>query len=315
MELLEGRIYVLQREETVWPASANLLLLKDDDGAVLVDAGCGRKEDYRVLLDFLSRHGLGIFDVHTVVLTHVHPDHAGAVAFILRETRPRIFLHPAESPLGNDPSLLNDTFDIDLPYRCGTAGAKAGGEKADILEYFRSLCPITRVEATDLLPHDTEVELAGLRFRIILTPGHAPGLVSLFQPEKGILFSTDAVGDVVAWYSPSSGGVTGFLEGLDRLSRLPARILVPSHGKVSGDPHAKIEAIRKKLLRREKRIMEEVSRGPLPFPELVSRIFRNPLFSFFPGPQITWSHLDKLEAEGKVRRRAEDVPVVEATTP
>jgi hypothetical protein len=91
------------------------------------------------------------------------------------------------------------------------------------------------------------------------------------------------------------------LEGLDRLSRLPARLLVPSHGGPSPRPREEIERTRRRLLKREERVFRELAAGPLSFPELVARIFKSPLTSFFPGPQILQCHLDKLEAEGRVR--------------
>ncbi len=139
-----------------------------------------------------------------------------------------------------------------------------------------------------------------------MTPGHANGLVSLFEPQNGMLFTADAVGDVVAWYAPSSGGLTGFLEGLDRLAAVPASFVVPSHGDVSATPQAEVEKTRARLLRREEKIMAELSQGPVSFPELASRIFKNPMIAFFPGPQMLQCHLDKLEAEGRVRCRGEE---------
>lgn len=291
---------LLHREEgAVWPASANVLLIKDADGAALVDVGCGREEVYLRLKDFLTSHGMTIGDVHTVVLTHAHPDHMGAMLFLLDDISPRIFLHPVEIPLAAEPSRLNGTFDMELPLRYGINPFNL--EKPDILEYFSNLCPMARAEATHALDPDGELELGRFRFRVIVTPGHANGLVSLFEPQSGMLFTADAVGDVVAWYSPSSGGLTGFLEGLEKLAMLDAAFLVPSHGRTSASPAREIEKTRARLLRREEKILGELAAGPVPFQELSARVFKNPLIAFFPGPQILQCHLDKLQEEGRVR--------------
>lgn len=302
--MLPEGIFLHRDEETIWPASANTLMIRDADGAILVDVGCGKEEVYARLKGFVSSHGLSMGDVHTVVLTHAHPDHMGAMRYLLEETSPRVFLHPVEVPLAAEPSRLNWTFDMALPLRYGINPFDL--ERPDILEYFSNLCPMARAEATDLIDPDGELELGRFRFRVIVTPGHANGLVSLFEPESGTLFTADAVGDVVAWYSPSSGGLTGFLEGLDRLAAVPASFLVPSHGKTSAAPAREIARTRERLLRREEKILGELAAGPVPFPELASRVFRNPLIAFFPGPQILQCHLDKLEAEGKVKCRGEE---------
>ncbi len=292
--------------ETIWPASANVLLVRDPDGAYLVDVGCGQEETYVRLKEFIAGQGLTINDIHTVVLTHAHPDHMGAMRYLLEEISPRIFLHPVEIPLAAEPSRLNRTFDMPLPLRYGINPYNL--EKPDILEYFEaSRCRMSGADATHTIDPDGELALGRFTFRVVVTPGHANGLVSLFEPESGMLFTADAVGDVVAWYSPSSGGLTGFLDGLDRLAAVPASFVLPSHGNIGGEPLVEVEKTRKRLLRREEKVMGELAGGPLPFPELSARVFNNnPAIAFFPGPQILQCHLDKLEAEGRVRCRGEE---------
>ncbi|MDY6795764.1 MAG: MBL fold metallo-hydrolase [Actinomycetota bacterium] len=302
--MLPEGMYFLHMEEAIWPASANILLIRDDDGAILVDVGCGQEEAYLKVKDFVIAQGFRIDDVHTVVLTHAHPDHMGAMRYLLQEISPRIFLHPIEIPLAAEPSQLNHTFDVGLPYRYGLSPVPP--EEMDIVEYFSAACAMASAEATDEIPTHEALVLGDFAFQVIVTPGHAQGLVSLFDRDNGILFTADAVGAIVTWYSPSSGGFTGFLEGLDRLSELPAKLLLPSHGKPSNEPHKKIEKTRASMLRREERILKELSSGPVPFPDLVMRVFKRPLMTIFPGTQMLQCHLDKLEVEGKVICRGED---------
>ncbi|MGQ9537219.1 MAG: MBL fold metallo-hydrolase [Actinomycetota bacterium] len=302
--MLPENILLHGEMQPVWPASANVVAIRDRDGVSLVDVGCGHEETYLRLKDFLASHGFRATDVHTVVLTHAHPDHMGAMRFLLEEVRPRIFLHPVEIPLAADPSRLNHTFGMYIPFRYGIPDVPL--ERADIIEYFRHLCPMARADATHELASGEELRLGDFTFQVVETPGHARGLVSLFERVTGILLSSDAVGEVVAWYAPDSGGLTGFLEGLDRLEALPARLLVPSHGGLSLKPGEEIARTRAYLLRREEKILRELTAGPLPFPDLMRRIFRNTIIHIFPGPQILQCHLDKLEAEGKVRLHGEE---------
>ncbi|MBU4175719.1 MAG: MBL fold metallo-hydrolase [Actinobacteria bacterium] len=302
--MLPEGMHFLRVEESIWPASANVLLIRDHDGAILVDVGCGSEKAYSRVKDFLSAHGLRMADVHTVILTHAHPDHMGAMKHLLQEISPRVFLHPLEIPLAAEPSRLNDTFDVGLPYRYGIIPTPP--EEMDILEYFSDSCAMASARATDEIRTDVELVLGEFAFQVIETPGHAQGLVSLFNRENGILFTADAVGDIVTWYSPSSGGFTRFLEGLDRLSRLPATLLLPSHGSPSKVPSREIERTRTRVLRREERVIKELVSGPIPFPDLVTRVFKHPLMAVFPGTQILQCHLDKLEMEGRVICRGED---------
>lgn len=302
--MLPEGIHFLHVEDTIWPASANILLVRDEDGAILVDVGCGQEEAYIKVKEFVHAQGFKIEDVHTVVLTHAHPDHMGAMQYLLQEISPRVFLHPIEIPLAAEPSRLNDTFDMLLPYRYGINPVPR--EEVDILKYFDTCCPMARADATDEISPDEDLVLGDYSFQVIVTPGHAQGLVSLFEREHNLLFAADAVGDVVAWYSPSSGGLTGFLDGLDRLDEVQASLLIPSHGSPSTEPHKEIEKTRARLLRREERILKELSKEPVDFPTLVTRVFKHPWITFFPGSQILQCHLDKLEMEGRIKCGGED---------
>ena len=105
---------------------------------------------------------------------------------------------------------------------------------------------------------------------------------------------------------PLLGQTHRFPGGLGRLSLLPARLLIPSHGGTSTCPREEIERTRRHLIKREERIVRELAAGPLSFPVLAGRVFRDPLISFFPGPQIIQCHLDKLQAEGRVRLGGEE---------
>jgi glyoxylase-like metal-dependent hydrolase (beta-lactamase superfamily II) len=309
--MLPDGMYFMRAEASMWPASANVLLIRDKEGAILVDAGCGKEEAYSRLKAFIETQGFKAADVHTVVLTHAHPDHMGAMRYLLQEISPRVFLHPVEIPLAAEPARLNETFDVTLPKRYGIVDSTG---VLDVLEFFSHACPMARAQATDEINAGEELVLGDFSFLVTVVPGHAQGLVTLFNRENGVLFSADAVGDIVPWYSPSSGGLTGFLEGLNGLMELKASVLLPSHGHPSKDPSKEIDRTKKRLVRREKKILYELDSGPVPFQELVVRVFRYPEMAVFPGTQILQCHLDKLASEGKVLCRGkEDGWLVEIT--
>lgn len=286
----------------MWPAPANSYMLKDADGAVLIDAGCGFSECYQKLKGFLAEHGLEPRDVHTVVLTHAHPDHMGAMPFLLEEASPRIWLHPLEKPLAIDNKLLNESFDMShiADYYSERLGEV---ESADILDYFSALCPMGAAEATDTMVEGDTLELGGRSFTVLHTPGHAPGHVSLYEPEDRVLLSGDVIGAVVAWYCPSGGGARGYLESLDKIEALDIDVIMPSHGDDMTDPKRAIDDTRSFLLAREDRIIQMLSSGGKTLLELTDDLFPKETTRMFPGLQATDSHLIKLEEDGKVVRQ------------
>ncbi len=70
-------------------------------------------------------------------------------------------------------------------------------------------------------------------FEVFLTPGHSPGSLCLYWPERKVLFT----GDVIF---KAGIGRTDFLEGnpsslrrsIERLSRLETDLLLPGHGEI-----------------------------------------------------------------------------------
>src|SRR4029453_18878304 len=63
----------------------NCYLLEDERGVAIVDPGMPGPQSWRALVDRVKRAGYKPKDVHTVVVTHSHPDHFGG-AGRLRDT-------------------------------------------------------------------------------------------------------------------------------------------------------------------------------------------------------------------------------------
>ncbi|MFZ2398734.1 MAG: MBL fold metallo-hydrolase [Smithella sp.] len=298
-----NEIKVLREETPMWPASANVFLIRDREGAILIDVGCGKEEKFNSLKNFLKDEGFTLQDIHTIVISHAHPDHMGAMSFLLQEISPRIYLHELEIPLAADPQRLNQTFDFNLTQRYNTNESSPPFGSFNVLDYFAALCPMASARATNKMVDGDLLCLGNFHFQVVHTPGHAPGHVSLFEPDKGLLFTGDVVGKVVAWYSPSSGGAIGYLDGLERIAKLNAHVILPSHGENIGGVREAIERTRTHILNFDSVILRNLNDFPLSFVDLCAKIYHKPAARFFPGPQLVESHLIKLEQEGKVTRR------------
>lgn len=70
-------------------------------------------------------------------------------------------------------------------------------------------------------------------FRVILTPGHSPGSVCLYWPEKKVLFTGDVVFSQSIGRTDLPGGSGKQLkESISRLAELDVEVLCPGHGDV-----------------------------------------------------------------------------------
>ncbi len=70
-------------------------------------------------------------------------------------------------------------------------------------------------------------------FRVVLTPGHSPGSVCLYWPEKKVLFTGDVVFSQSIGRTDLPGGSGKQLkESISRLAELDVEVLCPGHGDV-----------------------------------------------------------------------------------
>ena len=161
------------------------------DEATLSCAVIDPGDESNTILDYLEDNHLKCL---AILLTHGHYDHVGAVETVAEETGARVYMHRADDTNGTDPRR---------PYRLPENG-----------EYY---------DEGDV------VELPGLRFEVIATPGHTPGGVSLRCGEA--LFTGDTLFRGSCGRTDLPGGdMDEELRSLKKLCELPGDYEVyPGH--------------------------------------------------------------------------------------
>jgi len=294
-----------------WPESANVYVFKDEDGISLFDVGCGSIASVDRLFSALKNLNWESRPIKKIILSHAHPDHTGAMEILLSEVSPElIILHEIDLPYALDPESLPLSFDIPLCEERLAEGGGSGedkegmkGEGFDLIGYFRALgCSMCRVKPDRTIVEGDTIPVGHYNFHCLHTPGHAPGHMSLYDPEKQILLAGDILGEMVAWYSPSSGGALGYLESLNKVSSLDIDLVLPSHGNIISDAKKVIRDTKYKILEKDQVILKALQAGPKSFEELNNMLFEQPAVRFFPGTPILESHLQKLITEKKIRK-------------
>ncbi|HDH98968.1 MAG TPA: MBL fold metallo-hydrolase [Deltaproteobacteria bacterium] len=299
---------MIRPPSSYWPESANVYVFKDGGGISLFDVGCGCITSVDRLFSALKSLDWGSRPVKKIILSHAHPDHMGAMEILSSEVSPNeIILHEIDAPYALDPESLSLSFDIPLckeRWAGGRDGAKEGmkGIGFNLIAYFRSLgCSMCSVTPTRTVVEGDTIPVGDYFFQVFHTPGHAPGHISLYDPGKRLLLAGDILGEMVAWYAPSSGGAEGYLESLQRIGNLDIDLVLPSHGSVIVDARKSIQETREKILQKDQVIVKALQTGPKTFWELNRLLFNSPSIQFFPGTPILESHLQKLKKEGKIR--------------
>lgn len=173
-------------------------------GACVVDTGAAGSQEH--LVRALQELGLTPADVRLVINTHEHGDHIGGNAFFEEWAHPDFACHEA---------AVRWVEDLEAQQR-----------ERPIYQFERLVNRSVRI--TRVLQDGDEIDLGGTTLRVIFTPGHSPGSISLFCPQEGVLITADAlqpVGGLPLYMDPRKA-----VESLRRLAGLSGvRVLYNSH--------------------------------------------------------------------------------------
>ncbi len=204
-------------------------VLKDEDGLTLVDTGFPRQ--LQALEQALEEDKLRLSEVRRVLLTHQDIDHIGGLAEVVQRTGAEVLAYVDEAPYIEGKKPLIKFSRAFWEPRLASMPAES---RAD-LEALLDNPPKT--EVTRLLVDDERLELAG-GVRVVHTPGHTPGHISLFLETAKVLLAGDALrvdeGVLVGPGETVTPDMPRALASLKRFSDLPAEYVVCYHGGIFG---------------------------------------------------------------------------------
>jgi len=181
---------------------ANVFLIEAEK-PILIDTGTGWNTAKAVRT--IEQH-IDPKEIDSIILTHRHIDHVGGAAELSHVCQAQLYASIDEAP----PLIHGDK---------ATTGATMFSIPFDKLD-------------VSILRYDDEVDLGDAKLKIIHTPGHTMGSISLYHEETGSLFSGDTVfadGGVGRW-DFETGSYRQLLASIEMLKDLGPRNLYPGHG-------------------------------------------------------------------------------------
>jgi len=157
-------------------------LLEGQGNVALIDPGPSSSlAKLRSKLDLL---GLGVKGLDTILLTHIHLDHAGATGTLVRENpRLRVYVHERGAAHMIDPAKLL---------------ASAQRLYGDAMErLWGEFLPVPAENVSALAGGET-LNIGGRQLEVVYTPGHASHHVSYFDAAEGLAFVGDTAGIRIA---------------------------------------------------------------------------------------------------------------------
>lgn len=299
---------------TPFPVGPVNVYLAEGDPLTLIDTGPLAEATWAALEAGLAAHGYRVEDLRRLLITHHHVDHVGLAAEIVERSGAEVWTHPYNFAWLADhdgqrarqhPFYLALWHDSGVPAEMlemlEQAGASLGQWQAP-------------VQAQQPIDEGDRVALAGAEWEVLHTPGHAGGLICLWQPgARTVIASDHLIGNISSnpileppplVQGPRPRRLVDYLYHLQRVAALDPAVALPGHGEpVRAVPdlvqhrvtfhHKRAERIRNALP------AQGISLWDLTvavFPRLKER----PMDGFLALSEVL-GHLDLLESEGRVR--------------
>lgn len=216
----------------------------------LIDSGCD-KDMAKRLLRILEERG---WTLDRILCTHLHADHIGGNRYLQEKTGCRIYAS------GVDRVFMENTI-LEPALLYGGCPPRALRNK------------FLMAESAVVEPLTQEVIPAGLSVQRL--DGHSFAMCAVRSDDDGVCFISDALTgeDILHKYGiPFLYDVEAYLESLDMLEVMEAKLFVPAHAPVLEDIHSLIEKNREKVMEIGGLILN-FCRAGMDFEGLLSRMF------------------------------------------
>lgn len=218
--------------------SANAYLIEGAGECVLIDCGLGTPEGDAALRAGLERAGIAIERITTLILTHAHPDHIGLAGTIHAASGAPVRLLAAEAErmvaVWGDPEMAA----LQLANSMYTEHGMPPGDPDLIMRgnrHIRRAIHLPPRDAVAPIADGEALHLAGADYRVIWTPGHADYHLCLLR-EDGLFIAGDHIlpritPNIGLYPNSRPNPLRDYFESLARVRDLPARLVLPGHGR------------------------------------------------------------------------------------
>ncbi len=296
--------------------SLNSYFIKSDTGRnLLIDTGFNRPECLEAIEEGLADAGAVMEDTD-LFITHLHSDHCGLIAY-LRDRGSRVYAGKTDGDLINYETgeeyweKLDDLF-----VHYGFPRAKFG-RNTDIHPGRK----YNNEEIIDFtyVSEDDVIEAGGYSFRPILTPGHTPGHMCLYDADRRVLISGDHIlGDItpnICIELTMENPLELYLQSLDKVAALDVDTILTAHRRPVPSMTDRIEELRAHHDRRLSEVLDNLGEDwttAYSMAQLMTWKIRCKSWEDFPEPQKWFAtgeavaHLQYLTGRGLAESREID---------
>lgn len=280
----------------------------------LIDTGPKNPDTLAALEAGLAAQGVRIEDIQQIILTHHHVDHVGLAQTIVERSGAKVISHPFNLPYLADyeaERVRQFPFYNQIWAQAGTPDDIIKAMSRANENISRWLDPVN-VDLT--IDEGDSLTIGETAWQVFHTPGHAGGLVCLFDPVSKEMIANDHflrdISSNPVMEPPPTGGANAlrpkrlveYLHHMQRMAALQPVLAYPGHGEIVTDVAG---LVRKRLAfhqRRADKIYAALEGQALTLWELTQPMFPKIKrgMDFFLAHSEVLGHLDLLLESGRV---------------
>jgi len=314
MEEILSNLYKIEVPLPGSPLKAtNSYVIKGTDRALIIDTGWNREDCMAALVSGLEECSVD-FRQADFFITHMHADHSGLVSTLASEGT-KIYIGRADAEIMRFATPEHWKKLIDFARKCGFPGEEL--DKAIQSHPGRRYSANNSLNLYILKDGDT-VSIGDYLFECIETPGHTPGHICLYEPDKKVFICGDHIlFDItpnITLSMEERNPLKEYLMSLDKVYDLNVGLVLPGHRSIFKNQKERIQELKQHHRARLEEVVSILTKGKQNAFQVASQMtwdigYRG--WDLFPPAQKLFAfgealaHLKYLEEEGKVNREIE----------
>ena len=287
------------------------------ESKTLIDAGIPDWDSLNSLEKQLDEQGTRLKDLERIIITHMHNDHVGLIDYIRQSVNVETIAHRVAEERQQEQIRIYKEMYRNTSEELQLMGGGSFQQFLSRFEHAFSEDP-EPLRLDKLLEDGDTIDLAGMKVKVIWTPGHAAEHICLHDANRRILFSGDHVLPKITshvslhtWEKRDPLGE--YLDSLNKVKDLPVDLILPGHEANFTDLRSRVAQLFKHHEARLAEVKEALRNEKSTVFDVAGAIHWDsrpwPIMDFWTKRMAateTYAHIIYLRNKGEVRESSED---------